>query len=155
MKKVTGKVVGVRGQIVEVEFDGEKPGVYEVLTGGEGVRMQVYSSAGREAWFCLALAGVEKVVRGLEVVGTGKSLEVPVGEEVLGRVTDVFGEGVDGKGEVKSKQRRSIFQPVPGFGHVSTKEEIWETGIKVIDVFSPLLKGGKMGLFGGAGVGKT
>ncbi|TSC86751.1 MAG: F-type H+-transporting ATPase subunit beta [Microgenomates group bacterium Gr01-1014_16] len=153
--KVTGKVVGVKGQVVEVEFLGEKPEVYEVLTGEGGVRVQVYSSSGKDVFFCLALTGVENAARGLKVTGMGQSLEVPVGKEVLGRVIDVFGEGVDGKGAVNSKLKWPIFRPVPGFGQISTKEEIWETGIKVIDLFSPLLKGGKMGLFGGAGVGKT
>lgn len=154
--KVIGKVVGVKGQVVEVEFLGEKPEIYEVLEGEGGeVRMQSYSSSEKDVIFCLALTGIEKVARGMRLTGTGRGLEVPVGNEVLGRVTDVFGDGVDGKGEIKAKQKWPIFRAVPGFGQLSTKEEIWETGIKVIDLFSPLLKGGKMGLFGGAGVGKT
>lgn len=156
-KKVIGKVVGVRGQIVEVEFLGGKPEMYEVLVGEEDgdVRMQTYFSAGKDVYFCLTLSGVDKVFRGFKVAGTGKSLEVPVGVEVLGRVTNIFGEGVDGKGALDAKLKWPIFRAVPGFGEISTKEEIWETGVKVIDLFSPLLKGGKMGLFGGAGVGKT
>ena len=155
--KVRGKVVGVRWQIVEVEFLGEKPKVYEILTGEEDeeMRMQAYSSAGRDVFFCLALSGTERMCRGTKIMGTGKSLEVPVGNEVLGRVTDIFGGGVDGKGNLEAKVKWPIFRAVPGFGQISTKEEVWETGVKVIDLFSPLLKGGKMGLFGGAGVGKT
>src|SRR3989344_8972181 len=119
------------------------------------MRMQAYSSAGRDVFFCLALSGTERMCRGTKIMGTGKSLEVPVGNEVLGRVTDIFGGGVDGKGNLEAKVKWPIFRAVPGFGQISTKEEVWETGVKVIDLFSPLLKGGKMGLFGGAGVGKT
>ena len=155
--KVAGKVVGVRGQIVEVEFLDEKPEVNEILVreGDEEVRMQAYSSAGKNVFFCLVLSGAEKLSRGSKVTGTGKSLEIPVGNEVLGRVTDIFGEGIDGKGKLEAKTKWPIFRAVPGFGQISTKEEVWETGVKVIDLFSPVLKGGKMGLFGGAGVGKT
>ena len=155
--KTTGKVVAVKGQIVEVEFLGDKPGVHELLVGdgGENVRVQVYASAGKDTFFCLALTGVEEISRGLKMIGTGKTLEIPVGAGVLGRVTNIFGDEVDGKGVIEVKQKRPIFRQVPGFGQISTKEEVWETGVKVIDLFSPLLKGGKMGLFGGAGVGKT
>src|SRR3990167_2270939 len=115
IKKIIGKVVGAKGQVVEEEFLGDKPEVYEVLTGEGGVRMQVYSSAGRDVFFCLALSGGEYASRGLKVAGTGQSLEVPVGKEVLGRVIDVFGEGVDGKGPVEAKLKWPIFRPVPGF----------------------------------------
>ena len=78
-----------------------------------------------------------------------------MGAEILGRVINIFGSPVDGKGDIKTQESKSLYHASPGFAHIQSKQEIWETGIKVIDMFSPLLKGGKMGLFGGAGVGKT
>ncbi len=155
--KQKGIVVGVRGNIVEVEFRDNLPEVHHILSLAEKpeVRLKVYSSAGPNLFYCLAISGVEELARGVEVENTGEYMSVPVGESVLGRVMDVFGEPVDGAGEIKSSERKAIFGAAPGYELVSTKTEVWETGVKVIDLFSPLIKGGKMGLFGGAGVGKT
>ena len=142
--------MAVRGQVAEVVFDQEKkPAIHEVLeVAGQGIMMEVYAVTKDEVFYCLILSGADKLVRGMEIVGSGKPIQVPVGSEVLGQVTDIFGEGPRTK-------TRSLYGPAPDYERVQTKEEIWETGIKVIDFFSPLLKGGKMGLFGGAGVGKT
>jgi F-type H+-transporting ATPase subunit beta len=119
------------------------------------VRLKVYCSSGPATFYCLVLSGAENLARGTGVVNTGEVMSMPIGEGVLGRVVDVFGEPADGGGKIKAEGRRPIFGESPDYEAVSTHEEIWETGIKVIDLFSPLLKGGKMGLFGGAGVGKT
>jgi len=117
--------------------------------------MQVFKSSGLTGFYCIALSSVEEIYRGDHVVSTQKPLQVPVGEGVLGRVLNLFGELKDKKGEVKFSQIKSIFQKSPGYLSVSSKQRVLETGIKVLDLFAPLVKGGKTGLFGGAGVGKT
>ncbi len=152
-----GKVISVKGNIVEVEFDDGVPEVYQMLQLMEDpeVKLSVYSSSGSKRFYCLVLAGAGGLYRGARVKDTGEIMSVPVGEELLGRLIDVFGEPADGGPPIKTKSRRQVQGTVSDYNDVSTHEEIWETGIKVIDLFSPLLKGGKMGLFGGAGVGKT
>jgi F-type H+-transporting ATPase subunit beta len=117
--------------------------------------MQVYSSSRKNAYYCLVLSGSDLIYRGLELENTNSSLSIPVGEGILGRVIDIFGSPVDGRGEITTKDTRNLLQTPPSFASIQSKQEIWETGIKVIDLYSPLIKGGKMGLFGGAGVGKT
>ena len=157
MAKNVGKVVSVRGQVAEVEFTADPPGVYDVLevTGDGGTRMVVYSSSGKGTFYCLVLTAAGKIARGLEVHNTGEAIQVPVGQAVLGRVVNLFGDPVDGGAPIAAEKTWSIFRSAPTYDQVSSREEIWETGIKVIDFFSPLVRGGKMGLFGGAGVGKT
>ena len=152
-----GKVVAVRGQVVEVEFGADKPEVYQILTDEEtrSIKLQVYSSSSRDTFYCLALIGGEKLTRGMKVAPSGEVLTIPVGKEILGRVMDIFGRPVDGKPALTGVNTRPIFGQAPEYANLSTHEEVWETGIKVVDLFSPLVKGGKMGLFGGAGVGKT
>jgi F-type H+/Na+-transporting ATPase subunit beta len=155
--KADGKVITVTGHIAEVEFFDELPEMYQVLLVPDKpeVKLMVYASSGPATFYCQVLAVPEQLSRGLEIVNSGETMSMPVGDGVLGRVINVFGEPADGGKEIVTVKRRPIYGPSPGYEEASTHEEIWETGIKVIDLFSPLLKGGKMGLFGGAGVGKT
>jgi F-type H+-transporting ATPase subunit beta len=155
--KAIGKVIAISGNVAEVEFLNTKPEIHQmlVLADDSRVKLKVYSSSKTNSFFCLVLAGGDKLHRGAKVINTGQVISVPVGDEILGRVIDVFGEAADGGEEIKAKIRKPIYGSIPDYEAVLSKFEIWETGIKVIDLFSPLLKGGKMGLFGGAGVGKT
>ncbi|OGH34588.1 MAG: F0F1 ATP synthase subunit beta [Candidatus Levybacteria bacterium RIFCSPLOWO2_01_FULL_37_20] len=152
-----GKVISVQGQIIEVEFPQEKPTPHDllVLQEDENTKMEAYSSSGPSSFYCLALSSVIKIKRGAKVINTKSPIQIPVGKEVLGRVVNVFGKPLDGGPEIKTKQKQSIYQNPPDFENLVTHQEILETGIKVIDLFSPFVKGGKIGLFGGAGVGKT
>lgn len=156
-KQQIGNVVSIRGQVAEVEFLEDAPAAHEILEleSDPRVRMKVYSSSVQGTFYCLVLSGSDKLSRGAKVINTGNTMSIPVGDEVLGRVLNVFGEAVDWGKPIESKLRLPIFSSAPGSEIVSTRSEIWETGIKVLDLFAPLLKGGKMGLFGGAGVGKT
>src|SRR3989338_3862792 len=157
MAKPIGTITGIQGQIIEVEFLHEKPAPHDVLflEKNEDAKMEVYASSGPSTFFCLALSSSHSFSRGARVVNTQEPIQVPVGQEVLGRVVDVFGNPIDGGAPIKTKEKRSIYQDPPPFSEIVTKQEILETGIKVIDLFSPFVKGGKIGLFGGAGVGKT
>lgn len=145
------------GHVAEVKFWRSMPDLHQLLslTDDPTVRLMVYSSSGQLTFYCLVLSGMENLARGAQIRNTGEVISVPVGEGVLGRVVDVFGEPADGGEVIKADKKKPLFGASPTYETVSTHEEIWETGIKVIDLFSPLLKGGKMGLFGGAGVGKT
>ncbi len=154
VNKNQGKIVGVRGQVAEVEFGQEKPGMREILV-ADGVILQVYSSSKAGTFYCYVLAGAEKLARGTNVTATGEVLQIPVGETVLGRVVDIFGSAVDGLGEIKAGRKAPIFRDAVSYSELVAEVAVWETGIKAIDLFSPLVRGGKMGLFGGAGVGKT
>lgn len=152
-----GVVRAVQGQVVTVEFRGEKPEIHDVVVGKNDKEavMEVYGSGGGAVFFCLSLKSPESLYRGMEVIGTGKTLQVPVGKEILGRVIDIFGEARDGLLKFEAKEYRPIYGKAPEFRRSAPTKEILETGIKVIDFFSPLLRGGKLGIFGGAGVGKT
>ncbi|MGI5826512.1 MAG: hypothetical protein ACOX50_03810 [Patescibacteria group bacterium] len=152
-----GKIISIKGQIVEVEFLDEKPAVHDVLVlkDDKESKLEVYSSSSPSTFYCLALTPVSKLYRGAVLVNTGESIKIPVGEEVLGRIIDVFGNPQDGRGALKTKASREIFSREVPFDEVVTPKTILEKGIKAIDFFSPILKGGKVGLFGGAGVGKT
>lgn len=153
-----GKVKSIKGHVVEVEFTaGRGPGVHDILTLKDDPKamLQVYNSSGKQSFYCIALAKTSLFHRGSEVVDTGKPLMVPVGDTVLGRVTNIFGEGIDGGGPLDRTEVRSIYKKSLEFTKVSAHQEVLETGIKIIDFFAPMVKGGKVGLFGGAGVGKT
>ena len=153
-----GKIIAINGYVAEVEFLGkEKPAINEVLNpvGLEGLKLQVVRSSGRDRFFCLCLSGVRNLYRGLDVKRTEESLKVPVGPNILGRVLDVFGLPIDGLGAIESQEYLEIFRPAPAYSDIPHEVEILETGIKVLDLFAPLVKGGKTGLFGGSGVGKT
>lgn len=152
-----GVVKQIKGQVVEVEFLINKPQIHDLLIMEEdnSVQLEVYSSADATSFYCIAFSQVEKLFRGAKIVNTKKSIQIPVGKEVLGRVINLFGKPLDGKEEVKTKETKSIYSPEVGYDSVVVSKEIIQTGIKAIDFFSPILKGGKIGLFGGAGVGKT
>ena len=159
-----GRVVQVIGPVLDVEFDSEEslPEIYTALTieQGEGddkttLVAEVQQHVGRDQVRAVAMSSTDGVVRGTPVLNTGGPITVPVGEECLGRVFNLLGEPVDFRGPVDVKQRRPIHAPSPQFQRLSTNTEIFETGIKVVDLLAPYAKGGKTGLFGGAGVGKT
>ena len=153
----TGNIVQVIGAVVDVEFPKEAiPGVYDALTlkGGELV-FEVQQQLGDGIVRTIAMGASEGLKRGLEVENTGAPISVPVGQETLGRVLDVLGNPIDEKGPVGAKSNRPIHAKAPSFEEQSTEADVLETGIKVIDLLCPFAKGGKVGLFGGAGVGKT
>lgn len=154
---LTGKVISVKGQIIEVEFLDEKPHIYDVLIAKEDdtCKMEVYTSASPNSFYCLALTNVTKLHHGSPVISTGQPIKIPVGKELLGRVIDTLGEPQDGLGPVNAKEFKPIIAKDVTFADVDIPKEILETGIKVVDFFTPIVKGGKVGLFGGAGVGKT
>lgn len=157
-KTELARVLGIKGFVAEVEFMGEaKPKLNDILVleGNEKVKLQVFKSSTKNNFYCLCLSYIEEIYRGAKIINTNKTLEVPVGEGVLGRVIDVFGGPVDGKGPIKSDIYHSIFKQVPSYTEVPRDLEVLETGIKVVDLFCPMIKGGKTGLFGGSGVGKT
>ena len=162
--KVYGRVVQVMGPVLDVEFENEAqlPQIYDALEINEGegehrvsLVAEVEQEIGRDQVRCVAMSTTDGVVRGMKVLSTGKPISVPVGEECLGRVFNLLGEPVDHGPPVQAKERRPIHQPAPLFPTLSTNTELFETGIKVVDLLAPYAKGGKTGLFGGAGVGKT
>ena len=154
---ITGKIISVRGQIIEAEFLEEKPRIYDVLISKEDseIKMEVYSSASANSFYCLALTNSSKLHYGSTVISTEKPIKIPVGKEMLGRVIDTLGEPQDNLGIIKANETNPIISKDVEFADIEVAQEILETGIKAIDFFTPILKGGKVGLFGGAGVGKT
>jgi len=150
-----GRVVAVRGGVVDVAFASDLPPLHHLLIAGDGVRMEVMAQLDARTVRCVAATPTQGLARGDGAHDTGAPLQVPVGPEVLGRVFDVFGETIDGAGDFASRRRRSILQAPPPLRRQAVATEVLETGIKAIDVLAPLERGGKAGLFGGAGVGKT
>jgi len=157
-----GKITQVLGPVLDVEFTDYLPEINEALEttftvdGKEhNLVLEVAAQLGDKRVRTIAMDMTEGCVRGQEVVATGSPIKVPVGEEVLGRIFNVVGETIDDNGPCEAKERWSIHRAPPPFDEQSTKTEIFETGIKVIDLLAPYAKGGKVGLFGGAGVGKT
>lgn len=152
-----GKIVSINGQVVEVAFNQQEPMIHDVLYLEENpkVLFEIYSSSGPSTYYCLLLSTSNAIYRGQVVVNTEKPLTFPVGDAVLGRVLDVFGNPQDGKETLDKAPHRPIYNDVLQYSETTTKQEILETGIKAIDFFAPMLKGGKTGLFGGAGLGKT
>ena len=155
---MTGKIVQIIGPVVDVLFGEKLPAILDALEvkleKGKLV-LEVQQHLGSERVRTVAMGSTDGIKRGLEVVGTGKPITVPVGESTLGRMFDVLGNPIDEKGEVSLDKTLPIHRPAPKFTDQSTKVEVFETGIKVIDLICPFMKGGKVGLFGGAGVGKT
>lgn len=151
-----GTVIGIKGQIVEVEFRFQKPSIYDILVleSNPEASLEVYSSSGINTFYTLALSSTENFFRGAKVINTQTQILFPVGRNLLGRVVDIFGNPLDGGEKIKGEKFYKIHSQTKVIGAPS-KQEILETGIKVIDIFSPIIKGGKTGLFGGAGVGKT
>ena len=156
--KNKGRVISVKDPIIEIEYSGEvKPKIRDVLFLDErpDIKMMVMKSSGDKIYSCLCLSDTRVVSRGALVENSGIPLRIPVGKELLGRVVNVFGEEKDGLGPIKTDIFRDIYQEAPHFSEVNAKLEFLETGIKIIDLCAPLVKGGKVGLFGGSGVGKT
>ena len=158
MANAKGKITQVIGAVVDVQFDDHLPEILNALTtenNGKKLVLEVAQHLGENTVRTIAMDASEGLVRGQAVVDTGAPISVPVGNATLGRILNVVGEPVDEKGPVNADEYRSIHQPAPEFSEQSTESEILVTGIKVIDLLAPYSKGGKIGLFGGAGVGKT
>jgi len=154
-----GVVSQVMGPVVDVHFeDGGLPAIYNALTmeiGEKTLTVEVAQHIGDNTVRCIAMASTDGLKRGTEVTDTGKAISVPVGRETLGRIFNVLGDAVDNQPNLEDAERWNIHRPSPEYAELSTSTEILETGIKVIDLICPYSKGGKIGLFGGAGVGKT
>ncbi len=160
-----GKVAQVLGAVIDVEFpkEGGIPSIYDALLLSNpsiddkpnNLTLEVAQHLGDNLVRCIAMDSAEGLVRGQEVIDTGAPISIPVGPKTLGRILDVIGRPVDEMGPVETDTRWAIHRPTPSFEEQSTSKELLETGIKVVDLLAPFLKGGKIGLFGGAGVGKT
>jgi F-type H+-transporting ATPase subunit beta len=154
----TGRVTQVIGAVVDVKFDGHLPKILNALettNNGNRLVLEVAQHLGESSVRCIAMDVSEGLVRGQPVRDTGEPIMVPVGEGTLGRIINVIGEPVDEAGPVPNDGLRAIHQPAPSYADQATEAQILETGIKVVDLLAPYAKGGKIGLFGGAGVGKT
>ena len=153
-----GKITQIIGAVVDVKFDGELPEILSALeckNGDNRLVLEVAQHLGESSVRTIAMDATEGLKRGDDVTATGAPIQVPVGPETLGRIINVIGEPIDEKGEVKTKEKWPIHRAAPEFSDQSTETEILVTGIKVVDLLAPYAKGGKIGLFGGAGVGKT
>lgn len=156
-----GKIKQIIGAVIDVQFDGDQklPEIYNALElkreSGEVLVLEAQQHLGEDSVRCIAMDGTEGLVRGMEVVDTGKAIAMPVGEAINGRLFNVTGDAIDGLPQVDKSNGRPIHAKPPAFENLSTATEVLYTGIKVIDLIEPYAKGGKIGLFGGAGVGKT
>src|SRR5438094_8432412 len=158
MATQTGHITQVIGAVVDVQFEGELPAILNALeTKNQGNRLvlEVAQHLGESTVRTVAMDTSEGLVRGQEVADTGQPIAVPVGDGTLGRIINVIGDPVDEAGPVPHEQRRPIHQPAPALTEQPTEPETLITGIKVVDLLAPYAKGGKVGLFGGAGDGKT
>jgi F-type H+/Na+-transporting ATPase subunit beta len=158
MSNTTGKVSKIIGAVVDVRFEEDVPEILsalEVKNGEDKLVLEVAQQLGNNVVRTIAMGATDGLKRGVEVKSTGKAISVPVGPETLGRMFNVTGDPIDNKPAPDVKRTDSIHKPAPEFVNQSTEAEVFETGIKVIDLICPILKGGKTGLFGGAGVGKT
>ena len=156
--KIIGRILQITGAVVDVKFDSELPALYnaiEVKNGGDTVVFEVSQHLGDNVVRCVSMNSTDGLVRGMDAVDTGAPISVPVGEETLGRMVNVLGNAIDNKPNPETKERWPIHRPSPGFAEQTATTEMLETGIKAIDMLCPYSKGGKIGLFGGAGVGKT
>ncbi|MFT6220746.1 MAG: F-type H+-transporting ATPase subunit beta [Candidatus Endobugula sp.] len=153
----SGRIVQIIGAVIDVEFPRDSvPKVYDALTVSEkGLTLEVQQQLGDGVVRAIAMGSSEGISRGLEVTNTEAPISVPVGTETLGRIMDVLGDPIDECGPIGEKERMPIHRKAPAYDELSASEELLETGIKVIDLVCPFAKGGKVGLFGGAGVGKT
>src|ERR1700722_14642295 len=154
----TGRVTQIMGAVVDVQFEGQLPAILnslETRNGGNRLVLEVAQHLGESTVRTIAMDATEGLVRGQEVTDTGQPIEVPVGEGTLGRIMNVMGEPDDEAGPVQAARRRAIRQPSPASTDHSTEAEILVIGIKVVDLLAPYANGVKIGLFGGAGVGKT
>ncbi|MDA9734874.1 F0F1 ATP synthase subunit beta [SAR116 cluster bacterium] len=157
-KNKSGKITQVIGAVVDVKFDANLPPILnalEVDNNGTRLVLEVAQHLGENTVRCIAMDATEGLVRNMDAIDTGAPITVPVGPETLGRIINVVGDAIDEKKPIKSKKSYPIHRPAPEFVEQATESEILETGIKVVDLLAPYAKGGKIGLFGGAGVGKT
>ncbi|MBV8538232.1 MAG: F0F1 ATP synthase subunit beta, partial [Alphaproteobacteria bacterium] len=157
-KNNIGRITQVTGAVVDVHFDGDLPEILNALhvqNQGKTLVLEVAQHLGEETVRTIAMDTTDGLVRGQQATDTGGPIVMPVGPETLGRILNVIGEPVDERGPVKAKMTLPIHRPAPEFTDQSTEAEILSTGIKVVDLLAPYAKGGKIGLFGGAGVGKT
>ena len=157
-KTKSGKITQVIGAVVDVKFDEDLPPILnalEVDNNGTRLVLEIAQHLGENTVRCIAMDATEGLVRNMAAIDTGAPITVPVGPETLGRIINVVGEAIDEKKPIKSKKSYPIHRPAPEFVEQATESEILETGIKVVDLLAPYAKGGKIGLFGGAGVGKT
>lgn len=158
MANAVGKITQVIGAVVDVQFEDALPAILNALeTDNNGIRLvlEVAQHLGENTVRCIAMDSTEGLVRGEKVTDTGDTIKVPVGDGTLGRIMNVVGEPVDEQGPVNVEKTRSIHGDAPEFSEQATESAILVTGIKVVDLLAPYSKGGKIGLFGGAGVGKT
>ena len=164
MSENKGKIIQIIGPVIDIEFqEGQLPKIYNAVRiprlSTEGVQedliVEVQQHLGEDRVRAVAMDSTDGLTRGLDAFDTGEPISVPVGPATLGRLINVIGKGIDGLGEIKSEKKYPIHRPAPLFKNLSPKTDIFETGIKVIDLIEPYSKGGKTGLFGGAGVGKT
>src|SRR4051812_40501170 len=165
MAQAQGTIVQCIGAVTDIQFERSNlPGIYDALLLVEDptntlvekeLTFEVEQQLGDGVVRCIALGSSDGLRRGMKVRGTGQPISVPIGKGTLGRIMDVLGRPIDEQGPIKSTERRSIHQLAPKFDELSPSVELLETGIKVIDLICPFAKGGKIGLFGGAGVGKT
>lgn len=151
------RIISIRGQIVTVEAMGDVPAMQEILhlAGDTTISLVVSSSAGQGQIYCYALGSTTQLYRGASLVATGQQMSFPVGDQMLGRVTNVFGDPLDGQGEISQDERWPIHVKTRAQGRTVAPTKVMPTGIKAVDLFTPMMLGGKTGLFGGAGVGKT
>ncbi len=157
MEENSGTIKSIRGDVIEVSFSSVKPNRFEILEFVEdpSIKLEVYSSSNIDSVFCICFSDPGKLYRGGKVSRRFETITVPVGPNLLGRVMDLFGNPQDGLGPIQSKETRSIYAEPPPFSSTNITREVLETGIKAVDFFAPFLKGGKIGIFGGSGVGKT
>lgn len=155
-KKSAGKIISIIGAIVDVKFSDKLPAIYNALRHtNSGLTFEVEQQIDKQTVRCLALGPTDGLARGEEIIDTGAPISVPIGEETLGRMFNVVGEPIDNKGPVKTKKMAPIHKSAPPLIDLETTPSVLETGIKVIDLICPFKRGGKIGIFGGAGVGKT
>lgn len=157
-KKISkGTIVSVKGQVVVIEFNDVQPSIHDLvyLKDNPDTRLEIYSSSAPDRFYALSLTNTNSLYRGAKIINTGSPITFPVGENLLGRVVDIFGMPQDGKAPLKLKESMPIHKEVKVDEGIPGAVEVIETGIKVLDLFAPMISGGKMGLFGGAGVGKT
>jgi len=154
----TGTVLQIIGAVLDIRFEKDVPALYNVIeikNGGDTVVLEVMQHLGDNTVRCISMHPTEGLIRGMKAVDTGSPISIPVGEKTLGRMLNVLGKAIDGKPEPQAKEYWPIHRPIPGVSEQAEVTEMLETGIKAIDLLCPYSKGGKIGLFGGAGVGKT
>ena len=157
-KPLIGKISQVMGPVVDIRFQDTLPPLYsaiEINLNNQKLVVEVAQHIGDDTVRCISMGATDGLIRGMDAFATNESISVPVGKETLGRLFNVLGEPIDNKGEVKATKKLPIHRKAPSYEQQKTEAEILETGIKVIDLLCPYAKGGKIGLFGGAGVGKT